>query len=140
MSPYVVRIKGTEEPLGYYEDGRTVVGKFYPKASDGLNANIWDNYSRGEISLDVRSDGIMSGEDVLMRRSIIAHELGHALKMAHPHASEHLANVANGRGAYAIEGNVASIMNQASIYATNSNATVSPTTHDIINFKNKWGY
>lgn len=140
VSPYVVRIKGTEEPLGYYEDGRTVVGKFYPKTSTGLTADIWDNYSRGEISLDVRSDGIMSGEDVLMRRSIIAHELGHALKMAHPHASEHLANVANGRGAYAIEGNVASIMNQASIYATNSNATVSPTTHDIINFKNKWGY
>lgn len=137
VSPYVVRIKGFEKQLD--AKNKNAVAQFLAKSGDSY-VNIWQNYDNGEIQLDVRSEGRMGNADADLRIHVLAHELGHALKMAHPHTSEHLANVANGRGAYAIEGNVASIMNQGGIYDTEKNAAFSPTTHDIINFKNKWGY
>ncbi len=137
VSPYIVRIKGFEKQLD--AKNKNAVAQFLAKLDDS-DVDIWQNYDNGEIQLDVRSEGLMGNADADLRIHVLAHELGHALKMAHPNTSEHLANVANGRGAYAIEGNVASIMNQGGIYDTEKNAAFSPTTHDIINFKNKWGY
>ena len=137
VSPYVVRIKGFEKQLD--EKNENAVAQFLAKLDDS-DVDIWQNYDNGEIQLDVRSEGRMGNADANLRIYVLAHELGHALKLAHPDESENIANVSNGRGAYAIEGNVASVMNSGGIYDTEKNAALSPTTHDIINFKNKWGY
>ncbi|MFR1519173.1 MAG: hypothetical protein ACLSVG_10475, partial [Clostridia bacterium] len=135
VSPYVVTIKGSTNE---YDFPGNAVAFFTPFVGPSRR-EIWQNFSRGEITLDVRRDGHAIGSDAADRQATIAHELGHALKLAHPHVRENLANVPNGRGGYLYSNEVASIMNQGSIYGAN-NATAYPSTHDIINLKNKWGY
>ncbi|MFR1519415.1 MAG: DNRLRE domain-containing protein, partial [Clostridia bacterium] len=136
VSPYVVTIKGSENKDSF--PGNSVA--FFIAFVGQDYADPWDNYNRGEIILDVRTNGGLANGDATYRKKVITHELGHAFKLAHPHEGAHLASVANGRGQYNSNKEVASVMNQGSIYDANNNATAYPSTHDIINLKNKWGY
>ena len=136
ITPYVITIKGSEDDHIFREG---VVAFFEPHLGDDYT-HIWENFDNGNIYLYVRSGGSFSDSDANGRQNVITHELGHAFKLAHPHECNHLASVANARGGYLAQGNVASVMNQGNIYEHDSNACLSPTTYDLINFRNKWRY
>lgn len=90
------------------------------------------------ISLNTSSSGPLVGNDDLIRKTII-HELGHALKLAHPKHANYIQDVPNGRGSYAGDNSVCALMNQGDPNDTLNLACATPKWHDIINLKNKWG-
>jgi len=96
--------------------------------------NDWNSV---RISLNTNTSGPLNGDTELIRTTII-HEMGHALKLAHPKHSDYIATVLNGRGAYLDDNCVCAVMNQDS--PSNGLLTcATPKWHDIINLKNKWG-
>lgn len=136
VTPYIVTIKGSEKEKDFPENRVA----FFTPLNGSDPTFIWENFNRGEITIDVRTNGNCAKLDSVNRKLTITHEFGHAFKLAHPHVRQNLANTTNGRGGYYVLHNVASIMNQGSAYDVNKNVTSEPSTHDIINFRNKWGY
>ena len=86
-------------------------------------------------NLNTSSLGPLVGDDDLIEKVII-HELGHALKLAHPKQTSGLQTVINGRGGYT---SVSALMNQGNPNATTILTCATPKWHDIINLRNKWG-
>ncbi len=71
------------------------------------------------------------------------HEIGHALKLAHPKDGNNLINNTYGRNNYSNDNCIISIMNQGdpSLYEVGipfNLACMEIKNHDIINLRNKW--
>ena len=90
------------------------------------------------ISLNISSSSPLVGNEDKIRKTII-HEMGHALKLAHPKDVDFIQNVPNGRGTYLDDNSVSAIMNQGDPNITSNLACATPKWHDIISLKNKWG-
>ena len=96
-----------------------------------------NDWSSVIISLNTSSSGPLAMDDDLIRKTII-HELGHALKLAHPKHADYTQDVTNGRGKYADDNSVCALMNQGTPNSTLNLTCATPKWHDIINLKNKW--
>ena len=91
-----------------------------------LNNQDWD-----KVSIYINTSGYFLLVDDNDKVSTILHELGHALKLAHP-------NDPAGSPVYPGSNSVCSIMNEYSITLPNYLACLYPKKHDIINLRNKW--
>lgn len=89
------------------------------------------------LNISVNDNDVASSE--MLRKKIIAHEMGHALKLLHPKERECLYPNSNGRGNYLDDDSVLAIMNQGSPLDDNNKTAASPKWHDKINLINKWG-
>jgi len=101
-------------------------------------ASINEDWSHVIISLNTSSAGPLVGDDALIRKVII-HELGHALKLAHPKQVDDIQSVPNAHGPYADDNSVCALMNQGDPNDTSNLTCATPKWHDIINLRNKWG-
>lgn len=131
INAFQITFKGYEpDDLSNY--GRTVPYNLILEA--GLN----DNWHRVSIFLNVSTSGALynAGDDVVEK--VILHELGHAMKLAHPKQTDGLASVTNGRGGYPGDNSVTAIMNQGNPMNSSNLTCGWPKMHDIINLKNKW--
>ena len=97
--------------------------------------NNWDHV---EILLNTATDGVLKNDTTLIRKVII-HELGHALKLAHPKGVNFLQDITNGRGSYTNDNCVCAVMNQGSPEDEYGLTCSTPKWHDKINLINKWG-
>lgn len=106
------------------------------------NANVYptENWQSVEITLNLSAndDSLNDMEDYEIE-AVILHEFGHALKLAHPKQKDDLdTTVPNGRGGYADDDKVCSIMNHGNLGFTGNLFCRRPKWHDRINLKNKW--
>ncbi|MBR4435297.1 MAG: hypothetical protein IKS90_04285 [Clostridia bacterium] len=143
VTPFVVEIIGER----YTNDGKHF-GITLGKGSDGevLPPNENDNprnlHSGGQDWYGVQITLYLNSLKPLStakKRSIILHELGHALKLAHTTENSATLEVVNDpRGGYSDFNRVCSIMNYEEDDG-NDLYCYSPTWHDMINLRNKWG-
>ena len=99
-----------------------------------------EDFDKVEIFINTSSSSPFTNDSTgVVIEKVIVHELGHALKLAHPMEPNELQQVDNARNQYPNNTSVLANMNQWE--PTNStNLTAStPKWHDIINLKNKWG-
>lgn len=108
------------------------------KASNGAN-KLYADWTHVEIYVNTEKDGPLDEQDYITKKQTILHELGHALKLAHPSQREDLCIVPNGRGGYS-DGDdaVSAIMNQDASTDSGNLTCLCPKWHDIINLRNKW--
>lgn len=99
-----------------------------------------EDFDKVEIFINTTSASPFASEttDIVIEK-VIAHELGHALKLAHPMEPNGLQSVANARNNYANNSCVLANMNQENPNLTSNLTASTPKWHDIINLKNKWG-
>ena len=108
--------------------------------SSSEEAYIGGSWYSSTIYLNTNLNGVMNeykSENGVIEK-VILHELGHALKLAHPKHSGYTVSVPNGRGAYANDNCVCALMNQGRTSLTNRLTCLYPKWHDIINLNNKW--
>lgn len=99
-----------------------------------------EDFDKVEIFINTSPSSPFAGEstDVLIEK-VIVHELGHALKLAHPMAQSGLQSVSNARNNYPDNYSVLANMNQGNPNLSSNLTASTPKWHDIINLKNKWG-
>jgi len=99
-----------------------------------------EDFDKVEIFINTDASSPFSSEttDVTIEKVII-HELGHALKLAHPMEPYGLQSVSNARNEYPDNFSVLAVMNQNSPNTTTNKTAATPKWHDIINLTNKWG-
>ncbi len=131
ITPFEVTFKGYT-PTDDFTYGVTVPYGAYSETGIG---NTWHKV---HIYLNTSSSGALSGADDIVIQKVILHELGHALKLAHPKQLTDLASVTNGRGGYPNDASVSALMNQGNPYSYSNLTCATPKWHDIINLKNKW--
>lgn len=93
--------------------------------------------SRSFLELKTASNSVLQNNEYY-RKKIILHELGHALKLAHPKDDTWCEHFEGERGSYSSDNCVTGIMNPNPIL-NNTLTCCLPKYHDIINLKNKWG-
>ncbi len=103
-----------------------------------LETNLSSTWNKVYIYLNTSTSGALNGASNVVIEKVILHELGHALKLAHPKQTTDLASVTNGRGGYSYDNSVSAIMNQGDPTYSGNLTCASPKWHDIINLKNKW--
>ena len=81
----------------------------------------------------------MKDKPAYLREYVLLHELGHALKLAHPYDGTYCPNSDGARNPYSGWNSVAAVMNQKNPASTNNLTCCLPKYHDIINLRNKWG-
>lgn len=118
------------------------VGETYGRDNADNDLSLGANWNK--VCILLNTSGRWKSLNDIHKEKTILHELGHALKLAHPFHSEDTADVPNGRPSYPdnVYGcyDVCAIMNWQSP-TVNSNLTCRyPKKHDIINLKNKWGW
>ena len=117
----------------------------------GINANGVTAEQLGSVTYENWSSVIIYISNTVEfsetdAKKTIAHEMGHALKLAHPWQCTNLQSVENGRGGYSRYGipdrgnaRVLALMNQDRATESNNLSACVPKIHDIINLRNKWG-
>ena len=125
-------VHGIDDDENFTALGRTLSNTGSGPGSGSVN----DEWHSVDIWLNIREDadnnlnlesktGYTDEEWLLTRRKVLTHEIGHALKLAHPHAgSDDYRPVA--------------IMCQGSVKAS-SNRPICPSGHDKNNLIRKWG-
>lgn len=132
ITAFEVTYKGYS-PADSDEGGRTI-----PNGPSGIE-RLYDDWSDVTIFLNTSTNGCLFGSTDAHIETVILHELGHALKLAHPKQTENLVSVTNGRGGYPGDFSVLSVMNHGDPNSWSDSICATPKWHDIINLKNKWG-
>lgn len=145
INPIIITVKCAEIP-------DSIVGKMYPLGYGGVilpdEASFYQPWYGAIIKLNcIADDEEIAAYTDRDKEKFILHELGHALKLAHPSETEHLFNSSDivERGGYPtssiiLPAHICSLMNQG--FPDDSGdqyICARPKWHDIINFKNKWG-
>lgn len=115
--------------------------KAYKKVLLGYTeVSLADDFDKVEIYINTHVSSPFASEttDVVIEKVII-HELGHALKLAHPMEPNGLQAVNNARNYYPSNNNILANMNQDNPNYSSNLTACTPKWHDIINLKNKWG-
>ena len=132
IKPYVVSIE-KDSASGDGVVGRTViVSSFNTDAFD-------DDWVETTIYLNISPSDDVDLTNAAVRKKIIAHEMGHALKLLHPKEKTCLYPISGGRGWYVGDNSVVAIMNQGDPMSDEKKAAATPKWHDRINLINKWG-
>lgn len=114
--------------------GYKKVSFWYEKVS------INEDLDKVEIFINTSSSSPFASESTgVVIEKVIVHELGHALKLAHPMGSYGLQSVSNARNNYPDNYSVLANMNQENPNNSSNLTASTPKWHDIINLKNKWG-
>jgi len=156
VTPFVVTFYGTDRYKETSVAGETI--GFTRLFGSEWDTHIWSDWTHAKIYLNTFLDindgeikaspfvlyydydtGICYSDDDNIVKTI-AHEVGHALKLAHPKQVEYLPEIDNARGGYVNDSCVCAIMNQDSVMSWNILSCITPKWHDIINLRNKWGY
>lgn len=112
-------------------------------ASDWNSVTIYLNGCTGSSNPFVIHIDSSSDRETQINK-VICHEMGHALKLAHPNQSDISASIhsfANEHGSYPNQISVYAIMNQGLFNCTSRVLTAAiPQDHDYINLISKWEY
>ena len=129
------------EYRGYTEDdGNYGYTQGYKKTLFWYNeVNLNEDFSKVVIFINTSDTSSFAGEsDDELIKKVIIHELGHALKLAHPMEPNGLQPVPNARNNYPYNNSVLAVMNQGDPSEPNLTSCMCKL-HDKINLKNKWG-
>jgi hypothetical protein len=130
------------EYRGYTEDdGRYGYTQGYKKTLLWYNeVSLNEDFSKVVIFINTSDTSSFADEsDEELIKKVIIHELGHALKLAHPMEPNGLQPVLNARNNYPYNDSVLAVMNQGNPSDPNLTSCICKW-HDKINLKNKWGY
>lgn len=110
-------------------------------ASDWSSVTIYLNGATGSNS---PFESLTSAARETQINKVICHEMGHALKLAHPAQSDETASIhsfSGSHGSYSSQTSVYAIMNQGLFYSTGTSLTAAtPQDNDFINLISKWEY
>ena len=112
------------EKLGVGVGGKT-------QGLNNYNNEVLSDKNWDKVSISINTSEYFTSVCDNDKVSTILHELGHALKLAHP-------NDPAGSPVYPDSNSVCSIMNGGSVVDDAYLACLYPKMHDIINLKNKW--
>lgn len=145
ITPFVVTIIGNTQlgstfgaTAGMANNSIALFGSNWNEAIIFLNTTLDLSGSNPIVSPLASLSGSTVIPNTVLIEKVIIHEMGHALKLAHPFDSDQLENVVDGRGAYTNDNKVCAVMNQGYPYNNSILTCETPKIHDIINLRNKW--